>query len=77
MVVLTKIPQSLGGLHVNKVNEVIIEELKKNNALLHLAKMSHSYPHCWRHKTPVIFRATPQWFISMEKNKLRERHISA
>lgn len=65
------------GMHVNKVNDLIIEELKKQGALLHFASLSHSYPHCWRHKTPLIFRATPQWFISMEKNNLREQTLAA
>ena len=41
-------------------------------ALLQVEKFEHSYPHCWRHKTPVIFRATPQWFISMDKEGLRD-----
>ncbi|MEO8401865.1 MAG: class I tRNA ligase family protein, partial [Gammaproteobacteria bacterium] len=59
------------GLHVNKANDAVIEELKKKNMLLHFTKITHSYPHCWRHKTPLIFRATPQWFISMDKNNLR------
>lgn len=61
------------GEHVSKVNDKIIDVLKQKNVLLHLAKLTHSYPHCWRHKTPVIFRATPQWFISMEKENLREK----
>jgi isoleucyl-tRNA synthetase len=65
------------GLHVNKVNDLVIEQLKNKNTLLHFAKMSHSYPHCWRHKTPLIFRATPQWFISLEKNHLREMAVKA
>ncbi|MFU8798238.1 MAG: isoleucine--tRNA ligase, partial [Gammaproteobacteria bacterium] len=60
------------GKHVLKVNEEMIEVLRKNGNLLHQEKIEHSYPHCWRHKTPLIFRATPQWFISMEKNHLRE-----
>lgn len=59
------------GKHVNQVNELIIDELKKQHALLQMEKITHSYPHCWRHKTPLIFRATPQWFIDMEKNQLR------
>jgi len=67
----------IGGMHVTKVNDLIIEELKKRNALLHFEKITHSFPHCWRHKTPIIFRATPQWFISMEKNKLREMALTA
>jgi len=62
----------VGGMHVAKTDDLIIETLKENNNLIHISKMSHSYPHCWRHKTPLIYRATPQWFISMDKNKLRE-----
>ena len=61
------------GLHVFKANAEIIRHLAENNRLLHETKLNHSYPHCWRHKTPLIFRATPQWFISMEKVKLREQ----
>jgi isoleucyl-tRNA synthetase len=60
------------GIHVNKANEVILDTLRANHALLKLAKLQHSYPCCWRHKTPIIFRATPQWFISMEQNDLRK-----
>ncbi len=59
------------GQHVLKANSLVIEVLKEKSALLHHEDISHSYPHCWRHKTPIIFRATPQWFISMEKNGLR------
>jgi isoleucyl-tRNA synthetase len=59
------------GMHVNKANPAILETLQKNGMLLKQAKMKHSYPHCWRHKTPIIFRATPQWFISMDQNGLR------
>jgi isoleucyl-tRNA synthetase len=60
------------GLHVLKANAVIIETLKEKNNLFSSNTLQHSYPHCWRHKTPVIFRATPQWFISMEQNHLLE-----
>lgn len=60
------------GKHVNKVNPEIIELMQENHVLLKHAKMQHSYPCCWRHKTPIIFRATPQWFISMEQAGLRE-----
>ena len=60
------------GEHVFSANDHVIEVLKENNALLHVEKFMHSYPHCWRHKTPIIFRATPQWFISMEKAGLRD-----
>ena len=61
------------GLHVNKANPVIIETLKENHVLLNHSKLKHSYPCCWRHKTPIIFRATPQWFISMNQAGLREQ----
>ena len=65
------------GQHVNKVNDVIIDLLKENKVLLKFRKLKHSYPHCWRHKTPIIFRATPQWFISMKQNGLREQAMKA
>src|SRR5690606_27933261 len=55
------------GEHVLKANEHVIDVLKAHGKLLHIAAVVHSYPHCWRHKTPIIFRATSQWFISMEK----------
>ena len=58
------------GQHVLKANNQVIEVLQERNALLHHEKLEHSYPHCWRHKTPIIFRATPQWFVSMEQNGL-------
>ncbi len=54
------------GQHVFKANDQVIEVLKTKGALLHEAALRHSYPHCWRHKTPIIFRATPQWFIRMD-----------
>ncbi|GAB6042596.1 isoleucine--tRNA ligase [Endothiovibrio diazotrophicus] len=59
------------GESVFKANDHVLEVLKEEGALLHSQKINHSYPHCWRHKTPIIFRATPQWFISMEQNGLR------
>lgn len=59
------------GLHILKANLQIIELLKERGKLLYAEEIQHSYPHCWRHKTPVIFRATPQWFISMDQNGLR------
>ena len=61
------------GQHVFKANDSIVEVLKEHGALVHHFTLNHSYPHCWRHKTPIIFRATPQWFISMEKNGLRNQ----
>lgn len=65
------------GMHVSKVNDAVIEELKKQNNLIHFEKINHSYPHCWRHKTALIFRATPQWFISMDKKGLRQAALAA
>ena len=65
------------GVHVTKANEKVLEVLEANGVLLKSASVKHSYPHCWRHKTPLIFRATPQWFISMEKNKLRLKALEA
>ncbi|SBV51956.1 isoleucine-tRNA ligase [Xanthomonas bromi] len=61
----------LAGLHIWKANEIIIEALRPTGVVLAASKMEHSYPHCWRHKTPIAFRATPQWFISMEQANLR------
>ncbi len=58
--------------HVFSANDHVIEVLKEKGALVHVEQYQHSYPHCWRHKTPIIFRATPQWFISMEKVGLRD-----
>ena len=56
------------GQHVFKANDAIMELLRERGVLLHAEEYEHSYPHCWRHKTPIIFRATPQWFISMTQN---------
>ncbi|MCG7365947.1 isoleucine--tRNA ligase [Pantoea sp. ACRSH] len=66
---------TLDGLNVFKANDVIVELLKEKGALLHVEKLLHSYPHCWRHKTPIIFRATPQWFISMDQKGLRAQSL--
>jgi isoleucyl-tRNA synthetase len=65
----------VGGLKVEEANPVIIEALKERGRLLRHAPFQHSYPHCWRHKSPVIFRTTPQWFISMDKQGLRARTL--
>jgi isoleucyl-tRNA synthetase len=62
---------TLAGVHIWKANDVLVEVLRNSGHLLAFAKLEHSYPHCWRHKTPVAFRATPQWFISMEQANLR------
>ncbi len=55
------------GVHVRKADAEVVKALRETGALLHTAAFEHSYPHCWRHKTPVIFRATPQWFIPMDQ----------
>jgi isoleucyl-tRNA synthetase len=65
----------VAGLKVDEANPVIIAALAREGRLLHQETIRHSYPHCWRHKTPVIFRATPQWFISMERAALREHAL--
>ncbi|MFH2139615.1 MAG: isoleucine--tRNA ligase [Pseudomonadota bacterium] len=59
----------LAGVFVWKANDIVLEALAASGHLLHQEKMKHSYPHCWRHKTPIIFRATPQWFIGMEQGE--------
>jgi isoleucyl-tRNA synthetase len=64
------------GEHVLKANDHVIEVLKEHKTLLFDEQVRHSYPHCWRHKTPVIFRATPQWFISMDAQGLRNKALS-
>jgi len=58
----------VGGLSVWEANKVIVDTLAKDGRLLHSENIQHSYPHCWRHKTPVIYRATRQWFIAMDSN---------
>ncbi len=64
------------GEHVFNANAKVIEVLEKKGRLLHHHALLHSYPHCWRHHTPIIFRATPQWFIAMDKNHLREQALA-
>ncbi|OZG71469.1 isoleucine--tRNA ligase [Hahella sp. CCB-MM4] len=63
------------GEHVYKVDDHIIDVLKEKGHLLSHGKLTHSYAHCWRTKTPLIYRATPQWFISMEKAGLKEKAL--
>ncbi|WP_134085290.1 isoleucine--tRNA ligase [Thiohalophilus thiocyanatoxydans] len=65
------------GQHVFKANDSVIDTLKAHNKLVHDEAFRHSYPHCWRHKSPIIFRATPQWFISMEQADLRKNALEA
>ena len=63
--------------HVFKADPIVIDKLKEVKKLLKNDKLQHSYPHSWRSKAPLIYRATPQWFISMEKNSLRNKAIKA
>jgi len=63
--------------HVFKADPIVIDKLKEFNKLLKNDRLQHSYPHSWRSKAPLIYRATPQWFISMEKNSLRKKAIKA
>ena len=65
------------GIHIFKANPIIIEKLKEQKKLLSNGKLTHSYPHSWRSKAPLIHRATPQWFISMESHGLRSKAIKA
>ncbi len=64
------------GLFIFKANEAIINRLAENGTLVREDKITHSYPHCWRCKNPVFFRATEQWFVSMEKTDLRKRALA-
>ncbi|HEY2592061.1 MAG TPA: isoleucine--tRNA ligase [Steroidobacteraceae bacterium] len=65
----------VAGLKVDDANGVIVQALRDAGLLLHFEPVRHSYPHCWRHKTPLLFRATPQWFISMGARGLREHAL--
>jgi len=67
---LPSVPE-LDGKKVFEANDAVVAMLQASGHLLHHESYRHSYPHCWRHKTPLIFRATPQWFISMEQKGLR------
>jgi isoleucyl-tRNA synthetase len=71
-----------GGLNVWKANAAIIEKLREVGCLLAAGKITHSYMHCWRHKTPIIYRATSQWFVGMDRKPnegrtLRETALAA
>ena len=65
--------EGVAGEFIFKANATIIGLLESNGTLVKHEPITHSYPHCWRHKTPVIFRATPQWFVSMTKKNLRDK----
>jgi len=68
--------EHFGGLDVFDANPRVVERLEARGALLHHEAYRHSYPHCWRHKTPVIFRATPQWFIDLDAHGMRDRALA-
>ena len=65
--------EGVAGEFIFKANSTIITLLQNKGTLVKHEPITHSYPHCWRHKTPVIFRATPQWFVSMTQKKLRDK----
>jgi len=67
----------VGGLSVWKANAVVIEALQTSGHLLKVEQIRHSYPHCWRHKSPIIFRATAQWFIGMDSGEKSLREIAS
>ena len=78
---LARVPE-FGGLGIWDAQKLILERLQANGALFASRRLQHSYPHCWRHKTPVIFRATHQWFVAMDKAdggapSLRQRALQA
>ena len=65
------------GIHIFKANPIVIEKLKEQKKLLKNGELIHSYPHSWRSKAPLVHRATPQWFISMESHELRKKALKA
>ncbi|MFZ5772307.1 MAG: isoleucine--tRNA ligase [Thermodesulfobacteriota bacterium] len=65
------------GMNILAANPKICDDLRASGHLLAQGRLSHSYPHCWRCKKPVIFRATEQWFIGMENNELRKKALAA
>ncbi|MFL2547132.1 MAG: isoleucine--tRNA ligase [Candidatus Rariloculaceae bacterium] len=67
----------LAGEHIVPGNKIVVELLQEHGALLQQRDVEHSYPHCWRHKTAVIFRATPQWFIGMGLGELRQKALES
>ncbi|MBX3348756.1 MAG: isoleucine--tRNA ligase, partial [Nitrospira sp.] len=72
----TDIVKEFSGQHVFKANQKIVDYLQASGRLLGHGSLNHSYPHCWRCKSPVIFRATEQWFVSMEINDLRKAALA-
>lgn len=67
----------VAGQHVFEANATLIEVLSQRGRLLAHESYSHSYPHCWRHKSPILFRTTPQWFFNLESNAVRDQTLAA
>ncbi len=72
-----RLPEAIIGKTIWQANPIVTEILKEHGALMGTEKLAHSYPHCWRCHNPVMFRATEQWFIGMERNDLRQRTLEA
>jgi len=75
--VYTPDTEIFAGQFIWKANDTIVDLLRERGVLLAAEKITHSYPHCWRHRTPVVFRATPQWFIGMQTAGLRTGALEA
>ena len=73
----TKHVPTFEGIHIFKANKIVIEKLKEHKKLLSSGELVHSYPHSWRSKAPLVHRATPQWFISMESHGLRKKALKS
>ena len=73
----TKVVPLFEGIHIFKSNTLVIEKLKEQKKLLSNGQLIHSYPHSWRSKAPLVHRATPQWFISMDSHNLRKKALKA
>ena len=73
----TKHIKKFEGIHIFKADQIVIENLKECKKLLANGKLTHSYPHSWRSKAPLVHRATSQWFISMEEKDLRKKALKA
>jgi len=65
------------GVHIFKANSLIVDKLEKERKILAKLRLNHSYPHCWRCREPIIFRAAPQWFLSVEYSGLREKLLES
>src|SRR4029079_11052049 len=70
-------PEFLKGVHVHKANTLIVDDLRRRGTLLHTERIQHSYPHCWRCRSHVLYRAAPQGLIARELSGLREKPLAA